>query len=201
MDDQAYLEPGFDPKSLTMPRLRCILVAHEITFPTSAKKQVLVNLFDDKILPQAHELRDARARVKRSSRGIEDVPSVRSQDTSRGTKKVRFVESQNTAEDDKEKEEEGQEEGQEEVETPALPSTGSSSIRAENAQEMPSTPQGSRHSTTQLKHTPSSAQAQYTSSGVENMPSVSSHSITEAGRPPNAALMKLWGKQLRGSTG
>ncbi|KAF2765393.1 hypothetical protein EJ03DRAFT_385347 [Teratosphaeria nubilosa] len=76
MDDQAYLEPGFDPKSLTMPRLRSILVAHQITHPASAKKQVLVDIFNNEILPQARKLRDARARVKRSSRGIEDVPSV-----------------------------------------------------------------------------------------------------------------------------
>lgn len=75
MDDQAYLEPGFDPSTLNMPRLRSILVAHNIHYPASAKKSQLVDIFNEHILPQARQLRAANSRVKRTSRGIENVPS------------------------------------------------------------------------------------------------------------------------------
>lgn len=78
MDDQAYLEPGFDPASLTMPRLRNILVMHNVQYQSSAKKQQLVDLFNEQVLPQARKIRAANARVKRTSRGIEDVAASQS---------------------------------------------------------------------------------------------------------------------------
>lgn len=78
MDEQAYLEPGFDPSSLTIPRLRSILVAHNVNYPSSAKKGQLIDLFNDHVLPQARKLRNANARVKRTSRGIENVPATQS---------------------------------------------------------------------------------------------------------------------------
>ena len=73
MDDQAYLEPGFDPSDLTMARLRSIFVAHNINYPSTAKKQQLVDLFNETILPQANKFRSASLRVKRTSRGIENA--------------------------------------------------------------------------------------------------------------------------------
>ncbi|KAI0446825.1 Man1-Src1p-C-terminal domain-containing protein [Xylaria telfairii] len=73
-----YLQPGFDPKSLTIPRLRSILVAHNVTYPSSAKKGQLIDIFNELVLPQSKKILDARARAKRTSKGIFDVASVSS---------------------------------------------------------------------------------------------------------------------------
>jgi hypothetical protein len=75
LDDLQYLQPGFDPNSLTIPKLRNVLVTHDITYPSNAKKPQLVQLFIDEVLPQAKKLLAARKRIKPSSRGIVDVPS------------------------------------------------------------------------------------------------------------------------------
>ncbi|GAB7360476.1 hypothetical protein MBLNU230_g8427t2 [Neophaeotheca triangularis] len=80
MDDQAYLDPDFDPNSLTVPKLRSILVAHSIAYPSSAKKSQLVDIFNQSVRPQASSLRDASIRVKRSSRGIVDAGSEADKD-------------------------------------------------------------------------------------------------------------------------
>lgn len=74
-DDLYYLEPGFDLNTLTVPRLRSILVAHEINYPSSAKKNDLIEIVEDQLLPQARKLLKQRDRVRRTSRGITDVPS------------------------------------------------------------------------------------------------------------------------------
>jgi hypothetical protein len=81
MEDQAYLEPDFDPSSLTIPRLRSILVAHGVDYPASSKKAQLVDIFNENVLPQARRLRAANARVRRTSRGIENIPSQNSTTT------------------------------------------------------------------------------------------------------------------------
>ncbi|GAB7346621.1 hypothetical protein MBLNU459_g1759t1 [Dothideomycetes sp. NU459] len=79
MDDEyTYLQPDFDPNSLTVPRLRSILVAHNVGYPSSAKKSDLVGLFNDNVVPQARKLLNAQSRTKRSARGIVDVPSSQS---------------------------------------------------------------------------------------------------------------------------
>lgn len=77
-DEFAYLQPDFDPSGLTVPRLRSILVAHNIAYPSSAKKPDLVNLFNDKVAPQGKKLLRAQTQTKRSTRGIVDVPSAES---------------------------------------------------------------------------------------------------------------------------
>lgn len=74
-----YLQSDFDPKSLTVPRLRSILVTHNVAYPASAKKPQLIDLFNEHVVPQARKLLAARARVKRMSQGIVDAES--SQDT------------------------------------------------------------------------------------------------------------------------
>lgn len=74
-DDYAYLRPDFDPASVTMPRLRSILVAHNVHYPSSAKKPELVALFNENVAPQARKLLNTQSRTKRSTRGIVDVPS------------------------------------------------------------------------------------------------------------------------------
>lgn len=75
MDDLDYLEPGFDPNSLTVPKLRNVLVTHDVTYPSNAKKPQLVQLFNEEVVPQAKKLLSARRRLKPSARGIVDVPS------------------------------------------------------------------------------------------------------------------------------
>ena len=43
-DMEDYLEEGFDPRSVTVPRLRSILVTHNVEYPATAKKAQLVEL-------------------------------------------------------------------------------------------------------------------------------------------------------------
>ncbi|KAF2402191.1 hypothetical protein EJ06DRAFT_474055 [Trichodelitschia bisporula] len=74
-DETDYLAPDFNPSTLTVPRLRNILLEHNINYPSSAKKSQLVELFDANVTPKAQKLLNARARTKRSTRGIVDVPS------------------------------------------------------------------------------------------------------------------------------
>lgn len=73
--DVEYLSPAFDPASLTVPRLRSILVEHDVRYPSSAKKADLIDIFTQNITPKAKRILSAHRRVKRSARGIEDVPS------------------------------------------------------------------------------------------------------------------------------
>lgn len=70
-----YLQPSFDPNTLTMPKLRGILVAHNISYPSTAKKGQLVDIFEEHVRPQARKLLSAKNRTKRSTRGIVDMPS------------------------------------------------------------------------------------------------------------------------------
>ncbi|KAK3996337.1 Man1-Src1p-C-terminal domain-containing protein [Cladorrhinum sp. PSN332] len=70
-----YLQPGFDPKSLTVPRLRSILVTHNVQYPSTAKKSQLIDLFIEEVIPQSKKILSARQRVKRMSRGIVDADS------------------------------------------------------------------------------------------------------------------------------
>lgn len=75
MDEQEYLEPEFDPSALTVPRLRSILVAHDVNYPSPAKKGQLIDLFNEHVFPQARKIRSASLRVKRSSKAVVDVPA------------------------------------------------------------------------------------------------------------------------------
>lgn len=77
MDEYEYLSPDFDPASITVPRLRSILVAHNVKYPSSAKKPELITLFNQHVAPQAQKHLAAQSRTKRSAKGIVDVPSSR----------------------------------------------------------------------------------------------------------------------------
>lgn len=70
-----YFDPNVDSSKITIPELRSILLKHGVTYPSSAKKPQLVALFNDQVLPQAGKIQRTHARTKRSTRGIEDVPS------------------------------------------------------------------------------------------------------------------------------
>lgn len=74
-DSLDYLQTGFDPSSLTVPRLRSILVSHDIEYPSGAKKPQLIQIFTDRVLPQSRKILSARARAKRTSKGITDADS------------------------------------------------------------------------------------------------------------------------------
>ncbi|KAK9469476.1 Man1-Src1p-C-terminal domain-containing protein [Lipomyces arxii] len=56
MDDLSYLQPGFDPSTLRVPELRRALVMHEVHFPSTAKKAVLIDLFNQHIVPNSQRL-------------------------------------------------------------------------------------------------------------------------------------------------
>lgn len=74
-DELEYLSPSFNPSSLTVPKLRGILTSHDISYPSSAKKSDLIDIFTQQLLPRSRKILAARSRIKRSSRGIVDMPS------------------------------------------------------------------------------------------------------------------------------
>lgn len=74
-DSLEYLSPDYDLNTLTVPRLRSILVSHDIPYPASAKKAQLIRILQDEVLPQARKLLLERERVKRTSEGITDMGS------------------------------------------------------------------------------------------------------------------------------
>ncbi|KAK7226374.1 hypothetical protein V2G26_014377 [Clonostachys chloroleuca] len=74
-DVEDYLQEGFDPRAVTVPRLRSILVTHNIQFG-NAKKPQLVALVEEHIMPAVPKLREQRARAKRSSMGIVNAGSA-----------------------------------------------------------------------------------------------------------------------------
>lgn len=70
-----YLQKDFEPSSLTVPRLRSILVAHNIPYPSSAKKPQLIEIFADEVVPQSRKILSARSRARRTSKGITNADS------------------------------------------------------------------------------------------------------------------------------
>ena len=84
-EELEYLSPGFDPATLTVPRIRSILVSHDVPYAASAKKSQLVETFNEKITPRAPKILAARRRIKRTSHGITDVPSSQESTVSRET--------------------------------------------------------------------------------------------------------------------
>ncbi|RAL01343.1 putative sister chromatid separation protein (Src1) [Aspergillus ibericus CBS 121593] len=74
-DGLEYLAPDFDLNSLTVPRLRSILVSHDVPYPASAKKAQLIGILEAEVLPQARKLLRERERVRRTSEGITDMGS------------------------------------------------------------------------------------------------------------------------------
>ena len=74
-DELEYLLPSFDPSTLVVPRLRAILVSHDIPYPSSAKKAQLIEIFNQQLVPKSRKILAARTRMKRTSKGITDMPS------------------------------------------------------------------------------------------------------------------------------
>ncbi|BDD56754.1 inner nuclear membrane protein enriched at telomere/subtelomere region [Monascus purpureus] len=74
-EDLDYLSPDFDLNSLTIPRLRSILVSHDVPYPASAKKAQLIQILQDEVMPHARRLLREREQVRRTSAGIMDMGS------------------------------------------------------------------------------------------------------------------------------
>jgi hypothetical protein len=70
-----YFDDDVDASKITVPELRSILLKHGVSYPSSAKKPVLVALFNSVVAPQAAQVQRAHARTKRTTRGIQDIPS------------------------------------------------------------------------------------------------------------------------------
>ncbi|CAI4047768.1 hypothetical protein SKDZ_13G1000 [Saccharomyces kudriavzevii ZP591] len=89
--DLEYLEAGFDPNSVKMAALRRILVENNVEFPSNARKNALVELFDEKIRPQVPQLRKMYLNIQPSDEGIVkmDHPSSSSSTSSRGSRRTR----------------------------------------------------------------------------------------------------------------
>jgi hypothetical protein len=68
-----YLEPDFDPTSLTVPLLFGILTYHNIKYPTRCSKKELVEIFNDKIKSGSTKLKMARSQnIHATGEGIMD---------------------------------------------------------------------------------------------------------------------------------
>ncbi|KAI1003587.1 hypothetical protein K3495_g4620 [Podosphaera aphanis] len=74
-DSLDYLQDDFDPTTLTVPRLRSILVGYDISYPSAAKKAQLVEIFVNQVLPRKSTILRDRDRARRSSRGITNANS------------------------------------------------------------------------------------------------------------------------------
>ncbi|EME48430.1 hypothetical protein DOTSEDRAFT_67469 [Dothistroma septosporum NZE10] len=55
-DERRYLSPAGDPTTLPVSNLRRLLMAHEVVYPSSATREQLVQLFQEKLRPQAQKL-------------------------------------------------------------------------------------------------------------------------------------------------
>lgn len=66
----SYLQEGFDAASLTVPKLRSILVQYDIPYPSAAKKSDLVEIFNNQLVPRSKKILKERARARRTSKGI-----------------------------------------------------------------------------------------------------------------------------------
>ena len=73
--EMEYLSASFDPSSLTVPKLRGILMSHDIPYPASAKKPQLIDIFTQQLIPKSRRILAARSRTRRTSKGITDIPS------------------------------------------------------------------------------------------------------------------------------
>ncbi|ROW18291.1 hypothetical protein VPNG_00363 [Cytospora leucostoma] len=72
-----YLQPDFEPASVTMPRLRSILVSQNVPYPATAKKAQLVEIFNENVAPRARKLLAQRQKAKRTSMGITNIDGSR----------------------------------------------------------------------------------------------------------------------------
>lgn len=65
-----YLEPTFDPASLTVAQLLGIFGFHNVNYPSQYTKGKLVQLFNEEIKPKANKFK--RQRLKRENSNASD---------------------------------------------------------------------------------------------------------------------------------
>ena len=68
-----YLEPEFDPSSLTISQLLGVMGHHGIPFPLPYSKPILVQLFVDKVVSQADRLKEQRLKVQCAKPSDKDI--------------------------------------------------------------------------------------------------------------------------------
>jgi hypothetical protein len=66
-----YLNPEFDPASLTIPQLLGVFGFHNIKYPTPYTKSKLVQLFNDEIKPRSEKFKKDK-RKKENSQATDD---------------------------------------------------------------------------------------------------------------------------------
>ncbi|KIY01587.1 uncharacterized protein Z520_03139 [Fonsecaea multimorphosa CBS 102226] len=64
-DEFYYLMPGFRLDTLTIPRLRAILIYLNIPYPTCAKKDELLRIMEEEVLPKTNDILEAQVRARR----------------------------------------------------------------------------------------------------------------------------------------
>lgn len=69
MDPAEYLAEDFDISKLTVPKIRSILVEHEVHFPSNANKSELINLFNSQVKPYSSTIL-AKYTIEPTSDGI-----------------------------------------------------------------------------------------------------------------------------------
>ncbi|CAG7846469.1 SubName: Full=Uncharacterized protein {ECO:0000313/EMBL:CCA66908.1} [Serendipita indica DSM 11827] len=76
IDRGEYLEPDFDPSTLTIAHLHAVLANHDVKHPTNAKKPGLIKLFQENIAPNARKYKKERemiASIRSDGSDIYDV--------------------------------------------------------------------------------------------------------------------------------
>ncbi|KAF4829885.1 hypothetical protein CGCSCA4_v014429 [Colletotrichum siamense] len=72
-DDISYLQASFNPDSLTIPKLRNLLAAHEVNYTKAKNKSELIELFESNIVPKAVATIQAIGNIERTDEGIVDA--------------------------------------------------------------------------------------------------------------------------------
>ncbi|KAF3812036.1 hypothetical protein GCG54_00015586 [Colletotrichum gloeosporioides] len=72
-DDISYLHPSFNPTSLTIPKLRNLLAAHEVAYTKAKNKADLVRLFEANIVPRAAATIQVIGTIEKTDEGIVDA--------------------------------------------------------------------------------------------------------------------------------
>ena len=81
-EDDAHLQPGFDPATLRVPQLRGLLLEYTNDQHAGVKKPELVKAYKTLVQPRAAAILAARAGVTPSGRGIQHISNNSSQASS-----------------------------------------------------------------------------------------------------------------------
>jgi hypothetical protein len=68
-----YLEPGFNPSTLTTAQLRGIFLYHDVPYSSTHQKGELVQLFHDRLVPNASRLKKERLQMQNLAASNEGI--------------------------------------------------------------------------------------------------------------------------------